>query len=165
LYSVDVESEPGQGARFRLIWPAAGTKAALEEKEEVPAEVADSAEGRTILLAEDEKAVRRLVRRSVETCGYRVIETSDGEEALAALRERGDEIAVVLVDLSMSRRNGADTIAAMREIRPGLSAVLMTGKPDRPQTPELLDDVPVVIKPFSIEELEGALRDSLAEAE
>jgi nitrogen-specific signal transduction histidine kinase/CheY-like chemotaxis protein len=160
--TVAVESEPGQGCRFRLIWPAAGENTPREDTPETRDVDVDSATGEWILLAEDEDAVRRLVRRTLERSGYRVVETNDGETALSVFRERADEIALALVDLSMPHRNGADAIAAMREIRPGLPAVLMTGHLERVQAAGALDNVPIVMKPFKTNELEATVRHLLS---
>ena len=122
---VGVESEPGRGATFRVMLPVAPEP----PRPAAPAEAAaGDANGELVLLAEDEPAVRRVAAGALRRAGYRVLEAADGEEALAHLRAHGEGIDVAVLDLSMPRMDGLSALGAMRELHPGLRALLVSGR-------------------------------------
>ena len=101
--SIEIESEPGRGSCFRMTWPAAVTGTTEAANGDAHEPVGD---GELVLLAEDDPSVRRLAVRALEQHGYRVLAACDGEEALDAFERHADEIALVVSDLAMPRRNG-----------------------------------------------------------
>ena len=142
--SIDVESEPGRGTRFAILWPAADacTAPSVATPERRVPEVTG-----TILLAEDEPAVRRLVSSALQGAGFRVVEASDGNAATAAAEKY--EIDAALLDLTMPGPDGLDTLARIRTRHPGLPGLIMTGRPERPNGADWPPGVPVLLKPFS----------------
>jgi DNA-binding response OmpR family regulator len=80
----------------------------------------------TVLLAEDDTNSRKVYRQALEKEGYRVIDVSDGESALRALK--GESVDVLLTDVWMPGVDGIELIARAREIQPDLRAVVMTGE-------------------------------------
>jgi len=124
--SVRVKSAIGQGTRFEVILPATD-----DQRENAP--TADLAPLRremgTLLLVDDEPTVRSMTARVLRESGYTVIEAADGEEAiqLAASTERLD---LLLTDVIMPRMRGADLAARLRQSRPDLRVLFMSGYPD-----------------------------------
>lgn len=87
----------------------------------------------TILLAEDDGLVRTLVRDILNRFGYRVIEAADGREAMALFHWHRQEINLVVLDRVLPRRNGEELLQAMRTMRPGLPALIISGYPESAQ--------------------------------
>jgi CheY-like chemotaxis protein len=119
----------------------------------------------TVLLVEDEDQVRKMTAIMLTRLGFTVLEASDGDEAVAVLRERGDEICWVLCDLTMPGMNGWKTLAALRSLSPGLPVILASGfdeervmAADHPDRPDAF-----LHKPFSVKDLAGAIRKLPAE--
>ena len=110
-----------------------------------------------MLVAEDEVAVRRVVASGLRRAGFRVLEASDGAEAVACLEGRGKEIAAAVLDLSMPRLDGLACLTALHRLRPDLPALLVSGRfpPSLDAPPpgaELLD------KPFEPAALAARIR-------
>jgi CheY-like chemotaxis protein len=120
--AIEVESQLGQGARFR-VWLPKTSEAPIASLDEAP--VAPSLARVTILLVDDDDAVRRVGRRLLERAGYDVVEAISGAEALV----RCEDLAVtaVLMDYTMPDLNGAETMARMRQLRPGLPVAICSG--------------------------------------
>jgi PAS domain S-box-containing protein len=154
--SIEVESEPGRGTRFRILWPAVPGES-VPDPEPTPAPIRGGDE--LVLVADDEPVVRRLVRTTLERHGYRVLEAGDGDEALALASAH--EVAAAVLDLSMPRRGGREALAAMRARRPGLPAVLMSGRLTGEDVGTARERLVVLPKPFRPAELARAIRDAL----
>jgi signal transduction histidine kinase len=144
--TIHVESEPGHGSTFRIRWPAAPGETMRQSPAALPRLLATRRA--TILVAEDEPSVRRLTRTALERAGHRVIEALDGDDAVERYAAHSSEIDLALLDLSMPLRNGLDALEAMREIVPGLRAIVMSGHPDRERSRRWPADVAVLPKPF-----------------
>jgi CheY-like chemotaxis protein len=85
-------------------------------------------EGRgAILLVDDEASVRSVGRMALERAGFEVVLASDGREALQVYRQHADRIDCVLLDLTMPKMSGADTLRELRVIRPDVRVVLSSG--------------------------------------
>jgi two-component system cell cycle sensor histidine kinase/response regulator CckA len=129
--AVSVASTPGDGATFTVYLPRMRMAAP-------PAEPAAGGSPRppeipcaeTVLLVEDEEAVRRLLAYILRSRGYQVLDASSGEEALSIFSERGDSIHLLLTDMVMPKMNGRELSERLRQIRPGLKVVYMSGYTD-----------------------------------
>jgi PAS domain S-box-containing protein len=121
-----VRSEPGRGATFTVVFPAAGAPAEKQPAPAAPATPLRPGSG-TILIADDEDYVREVVCAMLRSFGYRVIEARDGAEALERFRERRGEIDLVLLDLRMPRMTGEQAFAEMRRIEPSIRGLLASG--------------------------------------
>jgi CheY-like chemotaxis protein len=122
---VVVDSEEGRGTVFRVLLPQ--HHAAAEP--DVPAAVAAAADNRseTILLAEDEPGVRQLAVRVLSRLGFRVLEASSGEEAIALSAAHAGRVDLLLTDLVMPGVSGRVTAERLQLQRPGLRVLFMSG--------------------------------------
>ncbi len=110
--------------------------------------------GLTVLVVDDETAVRRFAVRVLQRDGYEVLEAGDGAEALELLRADKATIDVIVSDIVMPRLNGVELMQAVAEARPDLPVVLMSGYATAALS-ELGIATPcsIVPKPFSAERL------------
>jgi signal transduction histidine kinase len=122
--TINVYSEPGKGTTFKIYLPII----AEMMKEAPPVAEARPEGGReTILLAEDEHDVRVLISIVLREAGYSVIEALDGEDAVRKFSEQADRIALVLSDVIMPKKNGKEAYMQIREMRPGVKVLFMSG--------------------------------------
>jgi nitrogen-specific signal transduction histidine kinase len=155
--AIEVQSEPGAGATFRIYLPAAAATAG----EASPALVVAPPGGtETILLVEDDASVRRLVERVLTASGYHVLVAADPVEALALSRERDGAIDLLLTDLVMPNMGGRALSDALRSERPGLKVLLMSGYADDDAARARPDDA-FIQKPLRSEQLLERLREVL----
>jgi two-component system NtrC family sensor kinase len=120
---VFLDTCPGKGTTFRIYFPA--SVVVSEEKAE-KGEAAVKGGTETILLAEDEEAIRNLAERCLRGYGYDVLRASNGEEAIA-LFEAHPEISIAVLDVVMPRLGGKEALDAMRLHRPDLKALFTSG--------------------------------------
>jgi PAS domain S-box-containing protein len=119
--ALKVDSAPGRGAAFRLLFPVAQGAVAEPERR-----VLDLEGHATVLIVDDEALVRRAAQQALERYGYAVRTAGGGREALDILTEDAS-IEVVVLDLTMPVMNGAETLARIRTLRPQLPVVLSSG--------------------------------------
>jgi two-component system, cell cycle sensor histidine kinase and response regulator CckA len=146
-----IESTPGTGTTVHLYFPASD-----EPVEPVAPHVSPEAPaGRTILVAEDEDALREVAVRMLTSAGYRVLAAANGEEALAVARDNPEGIDAVLTDVVMPRMNGPELAQALRAVRPALPILYMSGYAAPLMTDQglLEPGVTVLSKPFTKAEL------------
>jgi PAS domain S-box-containing protein len=121
---IRVESTPGQGTKLDLYFPAAERLA--EEVAEAAAPAATGG-GETILLAEDEPIVRDLAVEVLADAGYNVVAVSDGEEALEALQASPEHFRLIVLDVVMPRKGGAEVWSAAGSLAPRARVLLTSG--------------------------------------
>jgi CheY-like chemotaxis protein len=116
----------------------------------------------TVLLAEDNKEVRTLMRTILENFGYRVIEAVDGEDALQKFQEHPD-IDLLVSDIIMPRKNGNELYQELKKIRPGMKALFTSGyTANIVNTKGILDmGLELVLKPLSPAKLLQKVREVL----
>ncbi len=121
---INVYSEPGKGTTFKIYLPLikAGVKAT---ESAVPLPVAGGAE--TVLIAEDDAAVRKLVREVLEHFGYTVIEARDGEDAVHKFLEYEDKVHLLVMDLLMPKKNGKEACEEIKKIKPDVKVIFTSG--------------------------------------
>ena len=117
-------SEPEKETTFRIFLPLTKTKT---EESDPPASVLPAGGTETILLAEDDASVRKITRAMLEEFGYKVIEATDGEEAIRTFADNVDNIRLLLFDLLMPRKNGKEAFEEIKKIRPGVKALFTSG--------------------------------------
>lgn len=154
--SIAIQSAPEAGTTVSIRLPACPAPAASEAPK--PAREVRGGGGELVLLVEDEALVRLSAQGSLQTLGYRVVTAGNGYEALTLLEEN-PEIALMITDISMPGMSGRDLAHGARLMRPGLPVLLTTGYD---QGDAQAGDVPVLGKPYLLEELAAAIADVLA---
>jgi two-component system cell cycle sensor histidine kinase/response regulator CckA len=153
-----VYSEPGKGTTFRIYLPRVlkGTTA-----EEGAAETARSVAGsETILLVEDESALRDLTGSYLSGCGYRVLEAKDGEMALQLARQHRDSIHLLLTDVVLPKVGGRVVWERLHPLKPGMKVLFMSGYTDDTilRNGLLKESMPLIQKPYSLLHLGDTIR-------
>lgn len=146
--AIQVRSKLGEGSTFTLFFPAS---AALPMGAEPEERHIVSGQG-TILLVEDEPALRRVSRKLLEKLGYQVVEAANGEQALQVYAERDGGIDLVLLDLIMPGLNGLQTLERLQRLDPGVKVILCSGIADSEEE-NLPAGVYFIPKPFPLETL------------
>lgn len=152
---IQLANRPDGGATFS-VYLSRVEESCLEDTEETAAvEPARAPSARTILVCEDAPPVRRMARRALSRQGYRVLESSNAEEALELLENGDQKIDLVLSDVIMPGMGGLALAAELRERFPEVKLLLMSGYPSRDslQGDEGELDGPFLSKPFSFGEL------------
>ncbi len=155
---VRIRTAPQAGTTFRVLFPA--TVGRADAAPVRPGAVDWRGRG-TVLVVEDEEGVREVVGRMVERLGYQVIYAEDGVAALEVIDRRSEALAAALLDLSMPRMGGHETLLQLRERCPDLPVILMSGYTEQEVATKLLDGTGAVAflqKPFLPEDLTSALR-------
>jgi two-component system cell cycle sensor histidine kinase/response regulator CckA len=161
-----VESDQGSGTAFTVCLPEVSGGVA-ESAQDAPAEPIAQGYGGTVLILEDEDVVRELAARILLENGYRVVEARNGSEALAALRDRAARPKLLLTDVIVPDMGTAELERRVHALRPDLSILYMSGYPrgDILQRGLLLDDQPFLQKPFTREDLTGAVGRAIQRSE
>jgi len=162
--AIRVESRTGAGSTFTVFLPAVDERTAR-----VIVPVAASAPrglGETVVLAEDEDALRVLLGRVLAGSGYHVIAGRNGVEALEAVHAKGGRVDVLLTDMVMPRMTGSELAAALSGEHPGVKVLFMTGHTDDATLLGRFDagDADIIQKPFTSEALLTQLRRLLGPA-
>lgn len=158
--TISVHSDIGIGTTFSIYFPLA--KAGAQEPEPLP-EGPSLGGSETVLVAEDDAAVRRVIGMTLQGAGYTVIEAVDGEDAASKFASSADKIKVVVSDVIMPRKNGKELYETIRLHRPDVKVLFMSG-----YTQEILerkgivgDGIGFIIKPVMPGELLKKLREVL----
>lgn len=146
-----VESELGRGTRFEVYLPRA---AGAENGIAMPAKaVLPRGKGETVLIVEDEDAVRELASRFLKAAGYTVLSANGGSDALQSVKRWGKPIHLLLTDMVMTQLRGSDLAALLRRVYPRISVVYMSGYQDYGAKDGFEAGSFFVQKPFSREDL------------
>ncbi|HVY20902.1 MAG TPA: response regulator [Bauldia sp.] len=155
----------GQGTVFRIFVPryipAAGEN--VTGQTETNAEIADLTGTATILLVEDEEAVRAFAARALQSRGYKVHEAGSGVEALEVMQESGGAIDLVVSDVVMPELDGPSMLREMRKTRPDMKIIFVSGYAEeafRKNLPEG-EKFSFLPKPFSLKQLAVAVKETL----
>ncbi|HEX7240583.1 MAG TPA: ATP-binding protein, partial [Longimicrobiaceae bacterium] len=160
--AVRVESEPGRGTVFHVTLPRAVPEAAAPE-EPAPAEARPAGGSETVLLVEDDEAVRTLVQLILERQGYTVLPAADGSQALRAVLRSGGPVHLLVTDVVMPGMNGRELAEQLAAHAPGVRVVYMSGYSEREMERYGIrgPNAVRVRKPFSPAQLARAVRDAL----
>ncbi|MEY2733464.1 MAG: hypothetical protein RL340_523 [Gemmatimonadota bacterium] len=163
---IDVESARGIGTTMRLLFPVAVEGAVAKAAVQPPAAAPAPAPGsQTILVAEDETAVRRLIKTLLRREGYTILEAANGREALEIIGSHPGPIHLVVSDVMMPELTGTALSRELRKERPELPVLLISGY----TTPEGLGEADLagggfLGKPFTTDALSEAVRTAIAAA-
>jgi two-component system, cell cycle sensor histidine kinase and response regulator CckA len=163
--AIGVRSEPDQGTTFTVLLPAIREPLRVPRHSQETYVEPDHHGVGTVLVADDEPAVRALAESVLREAGYAVELAEDGGQAIECLRALGERVSVVLLDLTMPRLGGAETALEVRQLLPNIPIVAMSGYGDievmeRFSGAHIDDFLP---KPFSPEHLTAKIRDVLAQ--
>ncbi len=157
---IRIRSELGKGTAFRVLFPAVEGPAPKFQKP--AAERSDWRGNGTILVVEDEEGVREVAERMLQDIGFDTVGAEDGRHALEVMAEVGDRVTAVLLDLSMPRMGGAETFRRLREMKPDLPILMMSGYTEQVVAPQFSKSGPGITgfiqKPFLAEDLIVVLR-------
>jgi two-component system cell cycle sensor histidine kinase/response regulator CckA len=162
---ITVESEVGKGTRFYIYLPRRKVEAADVQPVEAAPQVARDVTGQdTILLVEDEEAVRSFAARALRMRGYNVLEAGGGEEALEVVKRDGDKIDLVITDVVMPNMDGPTMVRHVKALKPDLQVIFMSGYAEEAfrrndQTSENIHFLP---KPFGLKQLAAKVKEVLA---
>jgi two-component system cell cycle sensor histidine kinase/response regulator CckA len=159
--AVEVKSEPGKGTTFTLLFPAMAANASLPTEPGATKE--DWRGAGTILFVDDEETVRTLGARMLSTLGFTVRTAADGREALEVYHEHQEEIALVIMDLTMPRLDGWETFQELRLFDPQVRVLLSSGYAASDADTRFGGQglAGFLHKPYSLAEFEKQLRSSL----
>ncbi len=158
---VHVDSAPGRGTRVDLHFPLSkeeGVRPLSRVRESAPL-----AGTETILLVEDEEALRRSGKRVLERFGYAVLLAGDGKEGLEIFRTRREEVDLVISDMVMPELGGAELYRALRDDGETVPFLMVSGYPGNEATERRILDpgVPILSKPWDVTDLLRQIRGML----
>ena len=164
-----VDSALGEGASFAIYlaaYSAPDRPAADADGAKMVTADEDLTGGGTVLLVEDEDAVRTFGSRALRNKGYRVLEATDGEMALDVINGNdGDPIDLIITDVVMPGMDGHTLVRLVQEEMPDIKIILMSGYAEDSIPGELgeASDIHFLPKPFSLQDLAGKVKEVIAE--
>lgn len=156
--ALKVYSEVGKGTTFKVAFPAVDLPAQLQPKPHAPNE---SWKGTgTILVVDDEEAVRGLARRMLEMMGFTVRTACDGREGVEVFRNEGEQIQLVLLDMTMPHLDGQETFRELRRLRNDVKVILSSGYNEHSAISQFAGKglVGFIQKPYSYDDLKDIVR-------
>lgn len=157
---INVLSEQGQGTDFRFYLPLIKS----EEKYVKPDQSFSTQGGNeTILLAEDDEATRKLIKRVLVESGYTVIEAKNGLDAIQKFDEHHEQVQLFISDIIMPQMNGNEAFKEIRKFSPNIKAIFISGYTDEMMKHKGIfdDDLNFVSKPFSPQKVLEKIREVL----
>jgi signal transduction histidine kinase/ActR/RegA family two-component response regulator len=159
--AITVDSVPGRGTTFSLLLPRTNDTSDQTPTPQHLAPMTERGSG-TVLIAEDERALRRLSATVLGQAGYQTLEATDGQQALDLFTVHAHNIVMVVSDVVMPRMGGIELAARLRKTHPTLPILFVTGYVEKSETLyESSGGTPVLLKPFSPEALLRAVSSSL----
>lgn len=164
--AMTVESEPGAGAKFRMLLPA-NTSADDEVREqsgpEIESDGGPKAERALVLVVDDEAKMRDLLERVLRRLDCDIIMAVDGEDGLRIFRERQEDIRAVLLDLMMPKQGGIEVYEQLRELSPQIPVLLMSGYSEEAAMEKFSENglTGFVQKPFQLSRLREMIRTAI----
>ena len=158
-----VYSELGRGTTFKIYFPMVEVPAEMLTAENRQIEMGGN---ETILLCEDEEDIRKLICRVLVKQGYHVLEAGTPDRAIEIARQHTDTVHLLLTDVVMPRMSGFDLAESVREIRPEMKVLYMSGYTDKQVANGwvLEANTPFIQKPFTGADLSQKLREVLGGA-
>lgn len=159
--AIQVYSEVDRGTSFKVLLPA--VEGAVASPEPLREETSEMLGDGCVLIVDDEEMVRRVAKLTLEGAGYSVLLAADGVEAIEVFREHGDRLSAVLLDLTMPRMSGEETLRELRNLRQDINIILVSGFNEQEAVHRFEGEqlAAFLQKPFQPRELLAALRDVL----
>ena len=157
---IDLDSTPGQGTTFRIMLPPFDGAGEVKHAETEPAE--DHWGSERVLLVEDDDAIRSMLARILREHGYTVMETQSGGEALLISEDENTRFELLVTDQVMPHITGLRLSERIREFRPEVGVLLLSGYPEEfPDRNKLPEGAVFLPKPFEPEDLLRSVRQVL----
>lgn len=155
---INVTSEPGKGTAFTIYFPLLAPDGKKNRNHNMQPQKGGK---ETILLIEDDKDVRGLLREMLGSFGYNIIEATDGKDGVEKFMEHQDEIRLLLTDVMMPRKNGKEAYDEIKKIKEDVKVIFISGY-SAAATAELLDEqLNYMAKPVSPRDLLARIREVL----
>jgi CheY-like chemotaxis protein len=156
---IRVYSVPGQGSTFAVYLPGAGPASVDGESLSKPA-LSFSGKGETILVVDDETAVRDVTRAVLSRMNFKVLTVANGTEALLQVAEKSAELRAVITDLHMPHMDGLTFVRLLKGKLPQAGIIVVSGRLEEREANEFrtLGVNALLEKPFAQEKLVGALK-------
>ena len=159
---ITVASKPGEGSRFLIYLPRVETTASSLAAEKVPDP--RSARGETVLLVEDQAALRRVIREVLEEYGYRVLEAGDVATAMRAAAAHAGPIHLLLTDVLLPNGSGPELVDRFAAVRPEARVLFMSGYADDALLARVRGaSAAFLAKPFTPDALAARVREVLGD--
>ena len=162
---ITVDSEVGKGTAFNIYLPRRKLEAAdTAPVEAVPAVARDVTGQDTILLVEDEEAVRSFAARALRMRGYNVLEASGGEEALEIVKAGASKIDLIITDVVMPNMDGPTMVRNVKLTNPDLPVIFMSGYAEEAfrRNDQSSEDIHFLPKPFGLKQLAAKVKEVLS---
>jgi CheY-like chemotaxis protein len=161
---IRLESEPARGSCFRVYLPR--SEPVPEQKAYSSAPPARGAPARTVLLVEDDAAVRAVTERMLKRAGYATLRAEHGEQALELARHHQGSIDLLVTDVVMPGLSGPELAERMRTLRPGIPTLFISGyaRDHRLLEPDDAHPVAFLAKPFTREAFDAEIAGLFARA-
>ncbi|NNM75857.1 response regulator [Sphingomonas sp. ID1715] len=156
--AVEIESEVGRGTRVSLWLPRAPEQAAALAGTDIETVEQSTRSALRILLVDDHEGVRAMTAAMLEELGHQVTSIRDGTAVVKRLEDGDGSFDLLISDYAMPTISGSEVLVQAREHVPDLRALLITGYADPDEIAHRPDDVEVLAKPFTIDQLNAAIR-------
>ncbi len=163
---ITVDSEVGNGTSFHIYLPRLRVDAATALVEAAPVQARDVTGQDTILLVEDEEAVRSFAARALRMRGYNVLEASGGEEALEIVKSEAHTIHLIITDVVMPSMDGPTMVRHVKQLKPDLRVIFMSGYAEEAfrRNDQSSEDIHFLPKPFGLKQLAAKVKAVLSAA-
>jgi two-component system cell cycle sensor histidine kinase/response regulator CckA len=161
---ITVDSEIGKGTSFRIYLPRHRVDADAPVAVEAAPVLRDVTGQDTILLVEDEEAVRSFAARALRMRGYSVLEAGGGEEALEIVRANEGAIHLLITDVVMPNMDGPTLVRHVKRLRPEMAIIFMSGYAEEAfrRNDEKAEDLHFLPKPFGLKQLAAKVKEVLS---
>ena len=163
---ITVDSQVGQGTSFHIYLPRLRVDAIAAPVETAPAAARDVTGQDTILLVEDEEAVRSFAARALRMRGYNVLEAGGGEEALEIVKSDAHTIHLIITDVVMPSMDGPTMVRHVKQLKPDLRVIFMSGYAEEAfrRNDQSSEDIHFLPKPFGLKQLAAKVKEVLSAA-
>jgi two-component system, cell cycle sensor histidine kinase and response regulator CckA len=161
---ITVDSEVGKGTSFHIYLPRHRGEMAAPANESERVAPRDITGQDTILLVEDEEAVRSFAARALKLRGYNVMEAAGGEEALEIVKNATSTIHLLITDVVMPNMDGPTLVRAVKRLRPEMAVIFMSGYAEEAfrRNDEKAEEIHFLPKPFGLKQLAAKVKDVLS---